>query len=98
MSYELWPLSTDELVLEIECESIWGRWLDPYDRGEIGLETHPALPADRERREFLVSSLREARSPAGRTILRARPEFVRIRGTGQRADDFRVRWFPVTVP
>ncbi|WP_422987541.1 hypothetical protein [Undibacterium sp. Ji50W] len=49
------PIRPDLLALVLEDWQIWLRWNAAYQRGEVSLETHPALPAERDRHEIIES-------------------------------------------
>ena len=45
------------LTLVLEDWEIWLRWNDAYRMGLVSVETHPALPAERERHEALKAEI-----------------------------------------
>jgi hypothetical protein len=47
------PVDGDLLALVLEDWDIWLRWDSARKRGEASIETHPALPQDRDRHEAL---------------------------------------------
>lgn len=47
------PVDEDLLAAVMEDWEIWLRWDAAFKRGEATIETHPALPQDRERHEAL---------------------------------------------
>ena len=47
------PIGSDLLALVLEDWDIWTRWSEAFDRGEASRETHPALPQDRTRHDYL---------------------------------------------
>jgi hypothetical protein len=47
------PADGDLFALVIEDWDIWLRWDAAFKRGEVSIDTHPALPNDRERHEAL---------------------------------------------
>lgn len=53
-NYFLMPIDDDLLALAKEDWAIWLRWRVAFDRGEVALETHPALPSDRPRHAEIV--------------------------------------------
>lgn len=55
--YLLKPLDTDTFSLLIEDWNIWLRWQSAYEKGQAKMETHPALPEDRERHAEIKSVL-----------------------------------------
>lgn len=52
-TFLLMPIDLDTLELALEDWAIWLRWLTAFHRREATRETHPALPADRDRHETL---------------------------------------------
>lgn len=51
------PVPSDYLLLVRELWSIWRRWQVAFSAGETTKETHPALPADKERNQELQAIL-----------------------------------------
>ena len=51
------PIAPDVLALVLEDWQIWLRWSDAFQLGEVTLESHPALPADRPRHDEIQSML-----------------------------------------
>ena len=47
------PVDEDLLAAVMEVWEIWLRWNTAFKRGDASIETHPALPQDRERHEAL---------------------------------------------
>lgn len=47
--YELRAVDDETVRLALEAREIWLRWEDAYKRGLVGHDTHPALPAERNR-------------------------------------------------
>jgi hypothetical protein len=43
------PIDSETFRLALEGWNIWGRWHAARESGDVGLDTHPALPEDRER-------------------------------------------------
>lgn len=58
-TFLLMSLATEIVELALEDWAIWKRWRAAYDRKEVTLETHPALPADRPRHNELEVILRK---------------------------------------
>jgi hypothetical protein len=52
-TYLVSPVDSGLLALVLEDWEIWLRWYSARKRGEASLESHPALPEDRERHEAL---------------------------------------------
>lgn len=72
-TYFLTPISAELLALVMEDWTIWCRWHEAYGRGDVKLETHPALPHERQRHEELKRSIgdRLCSNPADRCRYRA---------------------------
>ena len=47
------PVDEGLLALVLEDWEIWLRWHSAFKRGEVTVESHPALPEDRQRHEAL---------------------------------------------
>jgi hypothetical protein len=47
------PVDENLLALVLEDWEIWLRWNSAFKRSEVSIESHPALPQDRERHEAL---------------------------------------------
>lgn len=56
-TFLLSPIDPDTLALALEDWAIWQRWQEAFFSGRTDRETHPALPADRERHEELEALL-----------------------------------------
>ncbi|MFO0924694.1 MAG: hypothetical protein U0905_19670 [Pirellulales bacterium] len=52
------PISESLLSAELEDWAIWKRWQDAHKTGNATIESHPALPEDWARHEFLVQILK----------------------------------------
>jgi hypothetical protein len=52
-TYYVSPIDEGLLALVLEDWEIWLRWDSAFKRGEASVESHPALPQDRERHEAL---------------------------------------------
>jgi hypothetical protein len=55
--FELRAVDAETLSLALESWSIWLRWEEAFHDGLTDLKTHPALPADRARRNELDAAL-----------------------------------------
>ena len=55
--YRLAEIEPELLVPVLEDWELWLRWLAAFEAGLTTLETHPRLPADRERHEALKSEI-----------------------------------------
>ena len=56
--FELFPVDEETFTLAIEDWEIWRRWRAAFDRGEVSVDSHPALPADRQRHDEIEMILR----------------------------------------
>jgi hypothetical protein len=54
-NYLLTPLEEETFRLAMEDWGIYWRWSAAFDEGRTTLETHPALPEDRARHDFIAS-------------------------------------------
>jgi hypothetical protein len=80
--YWLSPIDTKIFELGLEAWGIWQRWRGAWDRGEVDISTHPALPQDRERYNQIQLLLGDALKPG-------RPDsFLRVGDFGRES----VRW------
>jgi hypothetical protein len=72
-TYYVSPVSPDLLDLIMEDWQIWIRWDQAFASSAATLDTHPALPADRERHDALKHAIgsRYRSDPANRRRLRA---------------------------
>lgn len=52
-TYFVSPVDEGLLILVLEDWEIWLRWDAAFKRGEASIQSHPALPEDRERHEAL---------------------------------------------
>jgi hypothetical protein len=52
-TFFLSPIDPQLFSHVMEDWNIWCRWHDAYERGGVGIETHPALPHERSRHEEL---------------------------------------------
>ena len=52
-TYFVSPVDESLLALVLEDWEIWLRWDSAFKRGAVSVESHPALPQDRERHEAL---------------------------------------------
>ena len=57
--YRLTPVSEELFLLALEDWTIWKRWELAFHAGEVNLDSHPALPAERDRHLYLQSLLDE---------------------------------------
>ena len=84
--YQLKPIDADTLRLALEQWGIWLRWQTAFHRGEVGQESHPALPAERDRYDQLKRIL----APALEV-----PEDSALKAIGSLQDGMKMLWEPV---
>lgn len=58
-TYWLTPVSHELFLLALEDWAIWKRWERAFHAGEVKHDSHPALPAERDRHLYLQSLLDE---------------------------------------
>ena len=69
----LQPVDDETFRLAMEDWDIWSRWERAFHSGETTIETHPALPADRQRHDQIAAILKHR--------LRIEPDgAIRVRG------------------
>jgi hypothetical protein len=73
-TYYVSPVNPELLALVLEDWKIWLRWEAAYKKGGVALESHPALPAERQRHEELKSAIgdRLRSDPENRSYFRAK--------------------------
>lgn len=70
--YRLTPVSQELFLLALEDWAIWKRWERAFYAGEVNRDSHPALPAERDRHSYIQSLLDEQlKTDNERCILRA---------------------------
>jgi len=70
--YRLTPVSQELLLLALEDWAIWKRWERAFHAGEVNHNSHPALPAERDRHLHIQSLLDEQlKTDNERCIIRA---------------------------
>ncbi|MBI3728684.1 MAG: hypothetical protein HY254_10200 [Burkholderiales bacterium] len=67
------PIRPDLLALVLEDWQIWLRSEAAYKRGEVAVDTHPALPSERERHETITAMIGDQlkMDPANRAYYKA---------------------------
>jgi hypothetical protein len=58
-TYSLHRIDDETFRLALEDWQIWRRWRTAFDEHKATIETHPALPADRERHDVLARLLKD---------------------------------------
>lgn len=95
--YELRVVDDETLRLALEDWEIWTRWEDAFLDGQTTQETHPALPADRERHLQIERVLSQRLAGLPGPVVAATAEFRTIPGkpNGGRGRWLEVRWAPL---
>jgi hypothetical protein len=72
----------DEVLLSLVLEDweIWLRWDAAWKRGDVTLDTHPALPADRQRYETLKAEIGQRLTASPEASKRMTAEFRNLQG------------------
>ncbi|HET9839867.1 MAG TPA: hypothetical protein VFR84_16690 [Candidatus Angelobacter sp.] len=68
--YYLTPIDQHTFEVAMEDWEIWRRWEAAYHSGKVTLDSHPALPEDRNRHEELQAILDAALQSSPKAILR----------------------------
>jgi len=97
-TFRLTPIDDETLELACEAWQIWLRWERARHDGSVGLDSHPALPAERPRYDELQLALSERLRTAEKPV-RARATFRRSAsipwdGKGH-SPPLEVEWTPV---
>lgn len=76
-TYFVSPVEPELLAFILEDWEIWLRWQAAHKRGDVSLESHPALPAERHRHEVLKSAIgtRLTSDPGNRSYFKAKFSF-----------------------
>ena len=74
-TFLLTPIDAETFRLVMESWAIWLRWDAAFREGRTTLETHPALPEDRERHSQLAEILAQRLVINSDTGIKARAEF-----------------------
>ena len=85
-TFLLRPLDAPTFALVLENWEIWLRWRRAFDEGRTTIETHPALPEDRERHDEIKPVLDERLRIVPATALRAKGRFEVVNG------EWKVEW------
>lgn len=59
-TYMLSRITEELLEKALESWGIWKRWKRAFDEGQVSIDSHPALPEDRERRDVLERELKHS--------------------------------------
>ena len=87
-------LDHETFQLVLEDWAIWERWNAAWEEGKVGLDTHPALPADKERHEEISLILKDRLKVDPEHDIRAKPRFsiVEPKRKGQSIASLAVEW------
>src|SRR5687768_23613 len=61
--YRVMPIDQQLYSLLMETWAIFVRWRIAFDQGKTSLETHPALPEDRDRHSLLGQTIGDRKKP-----------------------------------
>jgi hypothetical protein len=87
-TYFVSPVDESLLALVLEDWEIWLRWDSAFKRGEVSIESHPALPEDRQRHEVLKIAIGDRLK-----VDRAQAGYMKARfGTSPRNGGTIVEW------
>lgn len=92
--FRLAPVSKEAFRLAMEDWAIWKRWLEAYQQGAVSIESHPALPKDRQRHDEISRILQSSLVVDENCAIR-RGEFVAVADDPDEpssARKMRVRW------
>ena len=93
--FHLKPVSNELFELALEDWSIWLRWETAHHKGTTTLDSHPALPEDRQRHDQLELILKEQLVISKDNVLRAQAEFrprAESQSSGRRFHPLEVKW------
>lgn len=93
--YRLTPISQRIFELAKEDWTIWRKWESAYHSGKVTLQSHPALPQDRARREEIRTVLDSALTTNEAECTVQRASFERLGSGGDPLGVMRrlqVRW------
>ncbi len=94
--YILRPIDSETLNLALEDWAIYLRWEAAFQAGQIGLETHPALPSERPRHEALQGFLQPRLNIETGPAIRVHGEFKRVSAAEQQTGDELVVYWKLT--
>ena len=88
------PLDAETFQLALEDWDIWERWNAAREEGKVGLDTHPALPAERERHDEISVILKDRLKVDPGNYIRAYAHFevVAPKRKSQSIAHLAVRW------
>ena len=88
------PIDSETFQLALEDWAIWERWNAAREDGKVGLDTHPALPEDRDRHNEISAVLQGRLKATPETDIKAKAEFevVEPKRKGQSIANLKVKW------
>ncbi len=89
--YLVSPVNQDLLSLILEDWAIWQRWYAAYNRKEVSIETHPSLPEDFQRHNYLKTAIADRFHADRERAMRLKGEFRNVH-KNRGWDDAEVRW------
>ena len=92
------PIDSETFRLALEDWDIWERWNAAREDGKVSLETHPALPEERERHNEISAILHSRLKANPETDIKAKAEFkvVEPKRKGQSITSLQVKWSVVS--
>ena len=97
--FALTPLDAETFRLALEDWAIWKRWESAFYAGRTDRSTHPALPEDRQRHEWLERELAKRMAPEESSELVAKGDFRAVPGQEQLRPgvirEIEVRWYEI---
>ncbi len=90
----LHPIDAETFHLALEDWDIWERWNDAREQGKVSLETHPALPEERERHDEISKILKSRLVVDSEKDIKAKAvfEIIEPKRQGKYIASFQVKW------
>jgi hypothetical protein len=88
------PIDSETFSLALEDWDIWERWNAAREGGTVSLDTHPALPEDRERHDEIAEILNGRLKTDPEKDMKARAEFevIEPKRKGKSIASLIVKW------
>lgn len=88
------PIDSKTFQLALEDWEIWERWNAAHEDGRVTLDTHPALPEERERHNEISAILENRLKANPETDIKAKAEFevAEPKREGQSIANLQVKW------
>lgn len=87
----LQPIDEETFRLAMEDWDIWTRWERAFHSGQTTIESHPALPADRQRHEQITTILTTRLQIQPERAIRVQGHFV-VRASSESDDTTARQW------